>query len=452
MSSKGKAPVGVRFAPSPTGWLHLGNARAAVLNWLFARKEGGHFLLRIDDTDRERCEERYVEAIRRDLAWLGLDWDDEVRQSARLDRYRVAADRLRAAGRLYPCYETPEELALKRKMQRARGLPPVYDRAALGLGAAERARLEAEGRRPHWRFRLDTGARVAWDDLIRGPQAIDPASLSDPVLIRADGSFLYLLPSVVDDIDFGISHVIRGEDHVTNAGEQIQIIEALGATPPQFAHYPLLKAKGSGKFSKRAGSETLAALREEADLEPETVLGFLARLGTSDPIEPFLDPAPLIAGFDFARFSRAGASVDADALEQLNARVLHLMPYERVKERPLMAGLDAGFWEAVRPNLTHFGEVAIWRRVVEGPLEPVIEEADRDFCATAAGLLPETIDAATWKSWIEAVKDATGRKGRALYRPLRRALTGREHGPEMAALLPLIGANRARKRLSGDAA
>ena len=452
MSGGGKRPVRVRFAPSPTGYLHLGNARAAVLNWLFARKEGGHFLLRIDDTDRERCEERYVEAIRRDLAWLGIDWDEEARQSARLERYRAAAETLKAAGRLYPCYETPEELALKRRMQRARGLPPVYDRAALALDAAARARLEAEGRRPHWRFRLDTDARVVWEDRIRGRQEVDPASLSDPVLIRADGSFLYLLPSTVDDIDFGISHVIRGEDHVTNTGEQIQIFTALGATPPQFAHYPLLRAKDGGKYSKRAGSSSLAALREEADLEPETVLSFLARLGTADPIEPVLDPAPLIAGFDFARFSRAGASVDADALDQLNARVLHLMDYERVKERPLMAGLGADFWVAVRPNLTHFGEVAIWRRVIEGPIEPLIEEDDRGFCATAAGLLPGAIDAGTWKSWTTALKDATGRKGRALYRPLRRALTGREEGPEMAALLPLIGAARARKRLLGESA
>ena len=452
MSGAAGVPVRVRFAPSPTGCLHLGNARAAVLNWLFARKEGGHFLLRIDDTDRERSDERHVEAIRRDLAWLGLDWDDEARQSARLDRYCAAAEKLKAAGRLYPCYETPEELALKRRMQRARGLPPVYDRAALELGAAERARLEAEGRRPHWRFRLETGARVAWDDLIRGRQEVDPASLSDPVLIRADGSFLYLLPSTVDDIEFGISHVIRGEDHVTNTGEQLQIFAALGATPPHFAHYPLLKAKDGGKYSKRAGSATLAALREEADLEPQTILSFLARLGTSDPIEPFVDPAPLVEGFDFSRFSRAGASVDAGVLDQLNARVLHLMPYERVKERPLMAGLGADFWEAVRSNLTHFGEVAVWRKVVEGPLEPLIEEADRGFCARAAGMLPGKIDAASWKSWTEALKAATGRKGRALYRPLRRALTGREHGPEMAALLPLIGAERARKRLLGETA
>ncbi len=444
--------IRVRFAPSPTGHLHLGNARAAVLNWLFARKEGGHFLLRIDDTDRERSEERYVEAIRRDLAWLGLDWDAEARQSTRLDRYRDAAERLRAMGRLYPCYETPEELALKRRMQRARGLPPVYDRAALELDEAERTRLEAEGRRPHWRFRLDTDARVVWDDLIRGRQEVDPASLSDPVLIRADGSFLYLLPSTVDDIEFGISHVIRGEDHVTNTGEQIQIFAALGATPPQFAHYPLLKAKDGGKYSKRAGSSALAALREEADLEPETVLSFLARLGTSDPIAPFPDPAPLVEGFDFSRFSRAGASVDADAFDHLNARVLHLMPYERVKERPLMAGLGADFWEAVRPNLTHFGEVAIWREVVEGPVEPLIADEDRAFCATAAKMLPGTIDSGTWKSWTGALKDATGRKGRALFRPLRRALTGREHGPAMAALLPLIGAARARKRLLGETA
>jgi len=444
--------VKVRFAPSPTGLLHVGNARAALINWLFARRRGGTFVLRIDDTDASRSEEAYVDAIRRDLRWLGLDWDEEARQSARLDRYTAAAARLEAAGRLYPCYETAEELDIKRRMQRARGLPPVYDRAALKLTDDDRAALEAEGKRPHWRFLLDRDSHPAWEDMIRGRQAVDPASLSDPVLIRADGTFLYMLPSTVDDIELGITHVIRGEDHVTNSGEQIQIFEALGATPPAMAHYPLISAKSGEKFSKRAGSGTLEALREEAGLEPEAIAAFLARIGSADPVEPVTDIRELVEGFDIGRYSKSAAKFDPGELDHLNARILHAMPFDRVRSRPGMDGVSEELWRAVRGNLEHLREVADWRRVVEGPVAPLIDDADAGFLADAADSLPAMLDDTAWARWTAELKTASGRKGKALFMPLRKALTGRAAGPEMAALLPLIGADRARARLRGETA
>lgn len=444
--------VKVRFAPSPTGLLHVGNARAALINWLFARRRGGTFVLRIDDTDASRSEEAYVDAIRRDLRWLGLDWDEEARQSARLDRYTAAAARLEAAGRLYPCYETAEELDIKRRMQRARGLPPVYDRAALKLTDDDRAALEAEGKRPHWRFLLERDSHPAWEDMIRGRQAVDPASLSDPVLIRADGTFLYMLPSTVDDIELGITHVIRGEDHVTNSGEQIQIFEALGATPPAMAHYPLISAKSGEKFSKRAGSGTLEALREEAGLEPEAIAAFLARIGSADPVEPVTDIRELVEGFDIGRYSKSAAKFDPGELDHLNARILHAMPFDRVRSRPGMDGVSEVLWRAVRGNLEHLREVADWRRVVEGPVTPLIEETDAAFLKEAADSLPAMLDDTAWARWTAELKTASGRKGKALFMPLRKALTGRAAGPEMAALLPLIGADRARARLRGETA
>jgi len=445
--------VTVRFAPSPTGLLHLGNARTALVNWLFARKQGGHFLLRIDDTDRARASEEYVAAIREDLAWLGLDWDQEARQSARFERYDAALERLKAAGRLYPCYETEDELEIKRAMLRARGLPPIYDRAALKLSEEEKARLEnEEGRRPHWRFKLETGERLAWRDGIRGEQSVDPASLSDPVLLRADGSYLYMLPSTVDDIDFAISHVLRGEDHVTNSGVQMQIFRALGAEPPAMAHYPLLGAKDEAKFSKRAGSGSLRALREEAGLEPEAITSFLARIGTADPVEPITSLEALIEGFDLDRFSKAGVTFEPGELDRLNAKILHKLPYERVKDRPELAGITTPMWEALKPNIAHLRELADWRAVIEGPVAPAIAAEDAEFVHAAAEALPDALTDESWRDWTQTLKERTGRKGKALFLPLRKALTGREAGPEMAALLPLIGAERARRRLRGETA
>ncbi|MES2442699.1 MAG: glutamate--tRNA ligase [Pseudomonadota bacterium] len=434
-----------RFAPSPTGNLHVGNLRTALHNWLFARSQGGRFLLRIDDTDRARSDEAFVDAIRADLAWLGIAPDAEERQSARFDRYEARFDALRAAGRVYPAYETAQELDLKRKILLGRGLPPVYDRAALALSDAERASFEAEGRAPHWRFRL-VDAPIEWDDLVRGHQRFDPAAMSDPVVRRADGSWLYLLPSVIDDIDMAISHVVRGEDHVSNTASQIQMFDALGAAPPVFAHAALLTGS-EGKLSKRLGSLGAAHFRE-AGIEPEALVGLLARIGTSDPVEPFADSAPLIESFDFARFGRAPARFDEAELAALSARIVHQLPFARVAARLPEAMTEAG-WEAIRPNLSTVAEADDWWRVIEGPVESQPADEDRDFLARAA-TLAAAIDWAgdPWHALTAALKDETGRKGRALFLPLRQALTGRDHGPDMAALLPLIGRERAVARLA----
>ncbi len=443
--------VTVRFAPSPTGRLHAGNIRTALLNWLFARKEGGRFLLRLDDTDAERSTEEFAEGIREDLAWLGLDWATEVRQSDRFALYDAAVERLKATGRLYPAYETPEELELKRKRQLARGKPPVYDRAALKLTDADRAELKAEGRRAHWRFKLEQ-RDVAWDDLVRGRQHVDAASLSDPVLVREDGTYLYTLPSVVDDIDLGITHVIRGEDHVANTAPQIQLFEALGATPPAFGHHNLLVGADGQALSKRDRSISIAGLREEG-IEPLAVASYAASIGTSDPVAPHARLDALVEAFDFGKLSRAPARFDPHELQLLNAKLLHALPYEAVAAQLNALGVGGGaeFWEAVRGNLAVLEDAGPWWRVVAGPLAPAIE--DEALCKAAADLLPpEPWDGETWAVWSDAVKQGTGAKGKALFRPLRLALTGEERGPELKQLLPLIGRARAVSRLNGKPA
>lgn len=436
--------VVTRFAPSPTGDLHLGNLRPALHNWMWARRHGGRFLLRIDDTDRERSREAHVDSIRADLAWLGLSPDGEERQSARFARYDARFAELRAQGRVYPCYETAQELDLKRKILLGRGLPPIYDRAALRLTAEEVAALEAEGRTPHWRFRLDPG-ELAWNDLIRGAQSFDVAAMSDPVVRRADGSWLYLLPSVIDDIDMGVTHVIRGEDHVSNTALQLQMFTALGATPPAFAHEALLTG-AEGKLSKRLGSIGVAHFRDSG-IEPQALVALLARIGTSDPVEPLVDVAPLVAAFDLARFGRAPARFDEAELAGVNARIVHQLDYAAIASR-LPEGMDRAGWEAIRPNLSTVAEAADWWTVVAGEVTVAAEADDRDFLATAA-TIAQSIDWTTdpWHALTSALKDATGRKGKPLFLPLRRALTGRDHGPDMAALLPLIGRERAIARL-----
>ena len=434
-----------RFAPSPTGRLHVGNLRTALHNWLFARASGGRFLLRIDDTDRARSEERYVDAIRADLAWLGLDWDGEARQSERFADYDARFEALVAAGRVYPCYETPQELELKRKIQLGRGLPPVYDRAALKLTDAERAAFAAEGRQPHWRFRLDHDSPIEWDDLVRGPQRFDPKLMSDPVIRRADGSWLYLLPSVIDDIDLGISHVVRGEDHVSNTAAQVQMFAALGADVPAFAHEALLTGS-EGKLSKRLGATDVDHFRGEG-IEPIALAAKLARIGTSVPVEPVTDFAPLIERFDFATFGRAPARFDEAELASLNARIVHQLPFDEVAGR-LPEGMDARAWGAVRPNLTRVADAADWWAVIAGDVAEPAAEEDRDYLRAAidaAGAIDWAGD--PWHALTAALKETTGRKGKPLFLPLRRALTGRDHGPDMAALLPLIGRDRAIARL-----
>ncbi|HEU0097773.1 MAG TPA: glutamate--tRNA ligase [Allosphingosinicella sp.] len=437
--------VVTRFAPAPTGRLHVGNVRTAIHNWLWARKHGGRFILRLDDTDKDRSSDAHTEGIREDLAWLGLAWDEEHRQSRRFDRYEAAFERLRAAGRVYPAYETAQELDLKRKVQLSRGQPPVYDRSALRLSEADRAGLEAEGRSPHWRFRLDHDTPIEWDDLIRGRQHFDPALLSDPVVRREDGSWLYMLPSTVDDIDMGVTHVLRGEDHVANTALQLQMFEALAAVPPAFAHEALLVGS-EGKLSKRLGSLGADTLRSEG-IEPIALVAKLARLGTSLPVEPVAEPDLLVRTFDFATFGRAPARFDLDELAQLNARIVHLLPFEAVAPR-LPEGMGPDDWAAIRPNLKTVGEAADWWDILHGHVEAKAAEEDRDLIEAAR----ETLAAidwndAPWPQLVAALKERTGRTGKPLFRPLRLALTGRESGPEMAALLPLIGPDEAVSRL-----
>ncbi len=441
-----------RFAPSPTGLLHIGNARTALVAWLFARRESGTFLLRMDDTDPERSRPELADAIRRDLAWLGLDWDEQVRQSDRIADYDAGIERLKASGRLYACYETPEELALKRKSLLARGLPPIYDRGALSLDADEKRQLEAEGRTPHWRFKLDHEP-IEWTDLVRGPTAFQGADLSDPVVIRADGQPLYHLCSVIDDAALGITDVIRGEDHVANTAAHIQMFQAFGAAVPRFAHTPLLVDSDGKGLSKRLGSLSLEHLRGEG-YEAMALFCLLARLGTSDPIEPFADKQPLIKSFSFEKFARATPRFDTEALDRLNARLVHDLDFNTVKERLADQGfgaVDEEFWQAVRANLSRVDDVRHWWHIANEAVEPIL--VDADFAAEAARLLPpEPWGAETWSSWIADVKDATGRKGKNLFLPLRAALTGQEHGPELAVLLPLIGRLRAEARLLGRSA
>jgi glutamyl-tRNA synthetase len=438
--------VTTRFAPSPTGRLHVGNIRTALHNWLFARQRGGRFLLRLDDTDTERSTEAFARSIRDDLDWLGLTPDDVSRQSNHSLRYEARFEELRDKGRIYPAYESAQELELKRKILAGRGLPPVYDRAALALSDSDRAALEAEGRRPHWRFRLDHDAPIEWTDLIRGPVRFDPKLLSDPVIRREDGSWLYMLPSVIDDVDMGVTHVVRGEDHVTNTGLQLQMFAALGATPPAFAHEALLTGS-EGKLSKRLGSLGVDTFREDG-IEPVAVLALLARIGTSLPVEPVLSPEPLIAQFDFGRFGRAPARFDPEELAGVNRRIVHMLDFGAVAER-LPADMDETAWLAIRPNVDRVAQAAEWWKVVEGPIPtPELSDEDRAYLAEAARVAASMEwSADPWHGLTATLKELTGRKGKALFLPLRLALTGLDHGPDMAALLPLIGRNRALERL-----
>jgi len=443
----------VRFAPSPTGRIHIGNARTALLNWLFALREEGSFILRFDDTDRERSREEFAGAIAADLAWLGVRPDRTARQSERMAAYEAAADKLREAGRLYPAYETAEELERRRKRQQARGLPPIYDRAALKLSPADRAALEAEGRRPHWRFRLEPEV-VRWDDLARGPSHVDCASLSDPVLVREDGGYLYTLPSVVDDIDMGVTHVIRGEDHVTNTGVQIQIFLALAGEAPRFGHHNLLVDAGGEGLSKRTGALSVSSLRDSG-VEALAVAALAVLTGSAESVRPVGSLDELARTLDLRRLSHGAARFDEAELRSLSARTLHILPFEAVASRLAALGIEGSgaepFWLAVQGNLSTLAEAAEWRAVTDGPIAPIVE--DPAFLAEAAKSLPdEPWDGGTWRAWTDKLKEASGRKGRALYHPLRLALTGREAGPELAALLPLIGRTKALGRLSGGSA
>ncbi len=438
----------VRFAPSPTGRIHIGNARTAILNWLFARKSDGRFILRFDDTDLERSTKAFADGTATDLEWLGLAPDEVFRQSERFALYDAAAEKLKQDGRLYACYETAEELEYKRKRQLARHQPPIYDRTGLNLSDDDRAKLEADGHKPHWRFKLDQ-RDIHWNDLVRGDVHIDTSSLSDPVLIREDGSYLYTLPSVVDDIDMELTHIIRGEDHTTNAAVQVEIFDALGAKAPAFAHHSLLVGADGKGLSKRLGSLSIAAMRE-AGLEAMAVVSHGALIGTSEAIEPHTGMDTLLEAFDLSKLSRAPGRFDMTELENLNARIVHQLSYADVCERLESMGADGGkgFWQAVHGNLAKLDEAAEWYRIIFGDMTGEIADEDRDFISQAATELPDDPwDDTTWKAWTDAVKQTSGRKGKNLFMPLRLALTGKSHGPELAALLPLIGRERALARL-----
>ena len=429
-----------RFAPSPTGYLHVGNLRTAVLNWLVARKAGGTFILRIDDTDGERSKDEYADQIRRDLDWLGLNWDREEKQSDRFDQYNAAADQLRENNRLYECFETPLELDLKRKAQLASGRPPVYDRTALTLTAADKEKLR-EDRNPHWRFLLDR-EEIRFDDLIRGEQKVDAASLSDPVLFRADGQLLYTLASVVDDAEMGVTHVVRGADHVTNTGAQIQIFRALGAEPPAFAHHSLLTDSDGGALSKRLGTLALKDLRD-AGVEPVALVSYMARLGASLPVEIVTDLDTIADAFDLNQFGMAPTKFSAEDLHGHSSKTLRAMPFEAVAEHLSAHGISGddapAFWAVIGPNLDRMDEVPEWLDLLANGTQPVIDPEDAEFVAQAMQMLPERPwTDQSWGQWTSAVKAETGRKGRGLFMPLRKALTGRSHGPDMGALMPML--------------
>lgn len=443
----------VRFAPSPTGLIHIGNARTALLNALYAKREGGTFILRLDDTDRARAEERYAEAIKSDLAWLGILPDKIEKQSDRLARYEAALRKLREAGRAYACYETEDELERKRRRQLGRGLPPAYDRAALNLSTEDRAKYEAEGRKPYWRFKLEHRV-IKWNDLVRGEISIDTASLSDPVVSRADGTWLYSLASVVDDIDMNVTHVIRGEDHVTNTAAQLDMFAALGGRAPVFAHHNLLTLPGGEGLSKRLGSLSLQSLRE-AGHEALAIASAAVLIGTSYAIEPTESLDALAAKIDFEKISHGPARFDPAELDGLTAKLLHHASFASVVERLKALGVGGGekFWLAVRGNLTRLADAKLWWEVASSPLAPEITDADREFCKFAETLLPaEPWSDKVWDEWLAAIKPAANRKGRELFHPLRLALTARENGPELRALLPFIGRARASARLKGQSA
>ena len=428
-----------RFAPSPTGYIHVGNLRTALLNWLIARKAGGTFILRIDDTDTERSRQEYVDAIREDLEWLGLGWDRVERQSARLDLYNETADGLRGMGRFYEAWETPTELQLKRKKQRNMGKPPVYDRAALDLSEADRDRLRAERGAGAWRFKLNH-ARIEWEDLILGPMSVDAASVSDPVLIRQDGRMLYTLASVVDDVDMGVTHVVRGSDHVTNTAAQIQAMEALGSQPPEFAHHSLLTDANGEPLAKRLNTLSLRELRANG-VEPMAILSLMARLGSSDPVRLCASHDEMIKGFDITRFGAAPTKFDPEDLEPLTTRVVHGLAVEDVADHlcAVPEELRERYWHAVRANVSRRSEAGGWWQALAGLESPHIAEEDREFVSEAFDLLPAPpYGADTWSTWTSAVGNKTGRKGKSLFMPLRLAITGQSQGPEMADVMPLL--------------
>lgn len=434
--------IKVRFAPSPTGFMHIGNTRTALFNWLLAKKLGGKFMLRIDDTDTLRSKKEYEDAMRESLIWLGFEWCEEARQSARFARYNELRDKLMAEGRIYACYDTPEELQIKRKRAMAKGLAPIYDRQALHYTPEDIARFEAEGRKPHYRFKLNPGI-IEWEDIVRGHCQYEAEKLSDPIIIREDGSYLYHFPSCVDDSDFGITHIVRGEDHVTNTAAQIQMFEAIGGKVPTFAHLPLLTGT-EGKLSKRLGSLGVRELRAEG-VEPLAICSFLAKLGTSDAIEPYYSLDALADSLDFAKLGRSQPKFDEEELKHFNTKFVRSMPYANVKNR---VDVDENFWNEVRPNLNVVADIELWHNICNAEVTPIME--DKELTTLAASLLPpEPWNENTFNTWLNEVKAQSSKKGKELFHPIRKALTALDNGPELKTLLPLIGYEKASKRLKG---
>jgi glutamyl-tRNA synthetase len=437
-----------RFAPSPTGLLHVGNVRTALVNYLFTKNKGGKFMLRMDDTDLVRSKIEYADAIQEDLKWLGLNWDIFARQSDRLDRYEEIKNQLIAMGRLYPCYEKPEELEFKRKIQLGRGVPPIYDRAALKITPEKKAEYKTEGRKPHYRFLLKD-EKIEWNDEVRGNLSFEGKNLSDPILVREDGTMTYILSSVIDDIDFMITNIIRGEDHISNTAIQVQIFAALSAKPPVFAHTALISTKDA-KISKREGGFDIRHLREDG-FEPMAICSLFSKLGTSDSVEARTNLDELAKEFDIKKFSRSPANYDQEDLLRINHKLLNIISFDEVKVKLEELGLKdvtKDFWEAARPNINKLPEIKEWWDMCYSPLTPVIE--DSTFLSAAAEVLPTgNWDNTTWQSWTKAVQEKTGKKGKDLFMPLRKAITGMEHGPELKILLPLIGREKVLARLAG---
>ena len=437
--------IKVRFAPSPTGHMHIGNPRTALFNWLWAKKMGGAFMLRIDDTDFARSKKEYEDSMRESLQWLGLVWSEEARQSARFERYREITQKLIENGRIYPCYETAEELEFKRKRSLSKGLPPIYDRQALNYTAQDIERFKNEGRKPHYRFKLNAG-EIKWQDAVRGEVKYEAANLSDPIIIREDGSYLYHLPSVIDDADFGITHILRGEDHVTNTAAQIQMFEAIGGKVPTFAHLPLLTGK-EGKLSKRLGSLGVRELKAEG-VENMAICSYLAKLGTSEDIRSFYSLEELAETLDFSKIGRAQPKFDVEELKHFNTKHIHNMPFEAVQNR---VNVSADFWEKVKANIEIVDDIKVWEKICVGEITPVIE--NKELTDLAADLLPKTeLTADAFNIWLGDVKAKTGLKGKDLFHPIRLALTGEASGPELKTLLGLIGYDKAYQRLKGQKA
>ena len=435
-----------RFAPSPTGLLHLGNIRTALINWLYARTHNGKFILRIDDTDQERSKDEYISKIKYDLEWLGIDYDDTFNQSSRFERYREQFKKLKADGKIYPCYETPEELERKRKLQMASGGKQVYDRSSLSLTDQEKKAYEDKGRKPHWRFLLQT-ERLKWNDLLKGELDIDLTSLSDPVLFREDGVPLYTFTSAVDDIDYNITNVIRGDDHTSNTAVQIEIINAIDKNRITFAHHALLKASSGDKLSKRDNVISIDSFRK-SNLEPLAILSLLATIGTSQSIELKDSINQIISEFKLETISTSPGRIEIDVLNALNKKQVQKLNFDDVSERlkNIDEKIDEKFWNIIRSNLETVEGVKQWSDIVF--YSKIIEVEDKEYIKSAMELIPnDPWDENTWELWTSAIKEKTGRKGKELFLPLREAFTGMSHGPEMKLLIQLIGREKILERV-----